>query len=123
MARRVITIFEAQSAVGGAHDTGILDVEEFDSIDIQLFVSNALSGEIVGLVIGEMSPDTFQFFRTTGLASGSFASFGLGGRPTYSTGAIQGSVPEVPRRIRVTAQSGVGGTIYLFIWGVKHEVD
>jgi hypothetical protein len=58
MRRKVIQIVEAITAAGGAYDSGVVDVEEFESVEIHVYVGS--SGSLPLLMVTESGEQGFH---------------------------------------------------------------
>lgn len=129
--RRVVQLFETTSAVNGALDTGVLDVEEFDSLGIVL---EAAGAAVTTLVIMKEVPESGAaaagvFLDTVAaLAAGNSLSYGWPASvpAALAPQSIWKGGPGSPLSRRVQFQItavGAGATGKLTIWGMKREPD
>jgi len=117
MRRRVVQIFELTSAVGGALDTGVLDVEEFEAIIVGVHNHSIANASAGGYHIGE-SDDVHLYRSISGIGANDHdhtLSIGPG-----RSGNVE-MVPGPTRRMKWIAQAPVGGTVHMEIHGVKYE--
>ncbi len=120
MRRRSVQIYENVSLAGGTINTGIMNVEEFDRIDIGVFNGNAPSGQVIGRILSE-SESEYSFVETTGIAALSQSWFTLGGRGAPCVAMLGNAAPEVPRRMKFSATAGAGVQIFVVVIGTKYE--
>jgi hypothetical protein len=113
--RRVVQIYDQASAVGGALDTGVLDVEMFDALIVEAVLTAGAgpSGALTGFMIREDNSQG-QFFTGTVAAGAGIFTPSIG----EDVNAVAPGIP-VPRRIQFTLAALAAMAVRLTITGVS----
>lgn len=115
-----VTLKDITSTVGGALDTGVMVVGNYDELEVFTGTTGAAGGALSVLEVDDAGVETQLTGETTGLA-GTKNITHLGGGATVSVqnGPVFRSIPYVPKKLKVTLGAAAGATQRIRVRGRK----